>query len=64
MKSKEHYGAVGQVRNEVIVPTCCNGCVQEGTSPLSSGGLYPVVVTQLEGREKLVIKSHVKRIFS
>lgn len=45
MESEEHYGAVGQVRNEVTVPTCCNGRVQEGSSPLSSGGLHPVVVT-------------------
>lgn len=45
VESEEHYGAVSQVRNEVIVPTCCNGRVQEGSSPLSGGGLHPVVVT-------------------
>jgi len=50
VESEEHYGGVRQVREEVIVSTCCNGRVQEGSGPLSSGGLHPVVVTQLEGR--------------
>lgn len=45
MESEEHYRAVGQVCNEVTVPTRCNGRVQEGSSPLSSGSLHPVVVT-------------------
>lgn len=45
VEGEEHYGAVGQERSEVCVPTCCNGGVQEGSSPLSIGGLYPVVVT-------------------
>ncbi len=48
MKSEEHYGAVGQVRDEVSVPARCNGRIQKGSSPLSSGGLYPVVVTKLK----------------
>lgn len=64
MEGEKHYGAVRQVCNEVIVPTCRNGRVQEGSSPLSSGGLHPVVVTQLEGGEKIVIKSQTERISS
>lgn len=44
MKGEEHDGAVTQVRNKVTVPTCCDGCIQEGSSPLGSGGLHLVVL--------------------
>lgn len=44
MESEEHYGGVGQICDEVTVPTRCNGRVQEGSRSLSGGGLHPVVV--------------------
>lgn len=53
MEGEEHYGAVRQVCDEVIMPTCCNGRIQERSSSLSSGGLHPVVVTELKGKEKM-----------
>lgn len=53
MEGEEHDGAVGQVCDEVIVPTCCNGRVQEGSGSLGSGGLHPVVVPELKGGEKM-----------
>lgn len=44
VKREEHYGAVTQVCDKVAVPTCRNGRIQEGSSPLGIGGLHPVVV--------------------
>lgn len=53
MEGEEHYGAVGQIRHEVVVPTRRDGRVQEGSSSLSGGRLHPVVVTELkEGKKK------------
>ena len=45
MESEEHDGGVGQVSNEVTVPTRCYGRVQEGSCTLSSRGLHTIVVT-------------------
>lgn len=45
MEGEEHYGCVGQIRDEVAVSTSCDGHVQQGSRSLSSGRLHPVVVT-------------------
>lgn len=56
VEGEEHYGAVRQVCDEVIVPTGRNGHIQEGSGALGSGGLHPVVVTELKGeRENMFI---------
>lgn len=52
VESKEHYGAVTQVRNEVTVATGCDGSVQEAGSTFSGGSLDTVVVTQLERKKQ------------
>lgn len=52
VESEEHNGAVGQWHNDVTMATCCNGSIQERGSPLCSGGLDPVEVTKLQGREE------------
>lgn len=47
MEGEEHDGAVGEVRDEVVVPAGCDGSVQEGGGALGGGSLHPVVVSQL-----------------
>lgn len=65
MEGEEHYGAVRQVRHEVVVPTRRDGRVQEGRSSLSGGRLHTVVVTELkEGKKKSHKISHEEKNLS
>lgn len=48
MEGEEHDGAVGKVRDEVVVLAGRDSSIQEGCRTLSSGSFYPVVVPQLK----------------
>lgn len=54
MEGEEHDGAVGEVRDEVVVPAGCDGSVQEGGGALGGGSLHPVVVSQLTGEAEVI----------
>lgn len=56
MEGEEHDGAVGEVRDEVVVSAGCDGGVQEGGGALGGGSLHPVVVSQLAGEAEVICR--------